>query len=634
MWSSVIVLSAIVGSSLVAATPSIAKLARIVGRNVLLRDAYDFVIIGAGPAGLTVANRLTEDSSVTVLVLEAGDLDHGEDEILVPRYALGAPANYFYNIPSIPQPGLNNRSEMLTVGKIVGGGTAVNGMFMPRGAKGDYDLWKSLGNPGWGWDDLLPYFIKASSFSFQLETFTPPSADLAAEFEITYDMRYHGTKGPVQSSYPPFLYPAVKLFLEAIRQIRSRVPYEYASGDALGGYWAPNTLDPVSRTRSYACTAYYDPVKSRPNFHILPNNTATQITFTNRSATGFTNARNTPLRSISARREVILAAGAAHTPQLLQLSGVGNAKLSASLGIPSISSLPGVGANFHDHPYLFTAGTVAHDLNPSPTNTSNTTWMAEQLILYQTKREGVYTTSLGNSAAFLPLQDITSSWTTILQRYYNQKPQSFFPATVHSTVLAGWEAIGNLLYRHLAQGKVAAGEFIGGTGAGMGLVLLKPFSRGSITIKSKDPFDDPIVDFGTLQNPIDLDILTEMIKTWRRLLLTPALQTMGPTATSPANNITSTTALQAFVCTNLAASLWHPAGTAAMMPRELGGVVGSDLLVYGTSRLSVIDASILPICPSTHITSTIYAVAEKAADIIKLRARAQGDKNLWLDWNP
>ncbi|KAG8790564.1 hypothetical protein FRC16_000820 [Serendipita sp. 398] len=517
MWS-YIVLSVVLGPSLAVASPSIANRAQIVGRDVQLLNTYDYVIVGAGAAGLTVANRLSEDPKVNVLVLEAGDLDHGEDEILIPRYALGAPGKYFYNIPSVPLPGLNNRSELLTSGKVVGGGTAVNGMFMPRGAKGDYDIWKELGNPGWGWSDLLPYFIKS-------ETFTPPSAALATEFEITYDMRYHGTKGPVQSSYPPFLYPAVKLFLRAIRQFGSHVPYDYASGDALGAYWAPNTLDPVSRTRSYARTAYYDPIKSRSNLHLLPNNTVTNIIFNGKTATGvkFSNAKEAPIQSVSACREVIIAAGAPHTPQLLQLSGVGPKKLLNSFGIPIVSDLPG--------------------------------------------------------------------------------------------------ATRDLLIKYTQQGKIAAGEFIGGTGASMGLVLLKPFSRGSLTIKSKEAFDDPVVDFGTLRNPLDLDVMTEMIKAWRRMLLTPALQTMGSAAISPADNITSTADLQAFVRANLAASLWHPSGSAPMMKKELGGVVGPDLLVYGTKGLSIIDASILPICPSTHITTTMYAVAEKAADIIKLRAK-------------
>lgn len=614
MRFSFVVASLALGVASTRATHHALPHAQVIGRDVQLLSSYEYVIVGAGTAGLTVADRLSEDPRVKVLVIETGDLDHGEDEILIPRYALGAPRKYFYDIPSVPMPGLNNRSELLSVGRIVGGSSAVNGMFMPRGAKSDYDLWRDLGNPGWGWRDLLPYFIKS-------ETFTPPPASLASKFNITWDMRYHGTKGPVKSSYPPFLYPAVNVFLNAIRQFGSHVPYEHASGDALGAYWAPNTLDPVTRTRSYARTAHYDTIKSRVNFHLLYNTTVTKITFNGKTATGVMYASGPKARSksVSASREVILAAGAPHTPQLLQISGVGPRKLLESFNIPVISDLPGVGANFHDHPYLFTAGTVAHDLNPSPSNTSNATWMAEQLDLYRTKRDGVYTTSLGNTAAFLPLNEITLLSTSIVNSLKSQDPVKALPAETDSTVLAGWKAQRDLIVKYTLEGKIAAGEFIGGSGAGMGLVLLKPLSRGSLTIKSTSAFDDPIVDFGTLRNPLDLDILTEMIKAWRRMLLTPAMQSMGPAATSPADNVTSTADIQAYIRANLAASLWHPTGSAPMLKKELGGVVDTRLLVYGTRGLSIVDASILPICPSTHITSTVYAVAEKAADIIKSR---------------
>lgn len=621
MWTPLIVSTTLVslGPSLVAAASGhfvdLISRSQLVGRDTELLASYDYVIVGGGTTGLTVADRLTENSSIKVLVIEAGDLDAGEDEILIPRYALGAPAKYWYNIASVPQVGLNNRSTTLQAGKIVGGGSAVNGMFMPRGAQADYDIWRDLGNTGWGWSDLLPYFIKS-------ETFTPPSPALAAQFNITYDMRYHGTTGPVQSSYPPFLYPAVNLFLKAIQQFGSHVPYDYASGDATGGYWAPNTLDPVTRTRSYARTAHYDPVKSRTNLHLLASTTVTKINFNGITATGvsFASGRDQPVQSVQAAKEVILAAGAPHTPQILQISGVGPKKLLTSLGINVISDLPGVGANFHDHPFMQTGGTVANDLNPSPANNTNTTWMAEQLELYRSRHEGVYTTSLGNAAAFLPLDEFTSASNNIVNQYNQQNLQNYLPSGIDSTVLAGFKAQREVLAKYIKQGKVAMGEFIGGTGAGMVLVLLKPFSRGSITIKSTSAFDDPVVDFATMRNPLDLAIFTEMIKAWRNLLLTPALQTMGPTATTPSADITSDADIQAFLKDNLQSSLWHPSGSAPMLKKEWGGVVGTDLLVYGTKRLAIIDASILPVCPSTHITSTMYAVAEKAADIIKWRA--------------
>jgi choline dehydrogenase-like flavoprotein len=209
------------------------------------------------------------------------------------------------------------------------------------------------------------------------------------------------------------------------------------------------------------------------------------------------------------------------------------------------------------------------------------------------------------------LNEVTSLSNNLVTQYTQQNPQSYLPADVDSTVLAGYKAEREVLAKYIKLGKVAMAEFIGGTGAGMVLVLLKPFSRGSITIKSTSAFDDPVVDFATMRNPIDLAIFTEMIKAWRNLLLTPSLQKMGPTPTTPPSNITSDADIKAFLKDNLQSSLWHPSGSAPMLKKELGGVVGTDLLVYGTKKLSIIDSSILPVCPSTHITSTMYAVAEK-----------------------
>lgn len=229
------------------------------------------------------------------------------------------------------------------------------------------------------------------------------------------------------------------------------------------------------------------------------------------------------------------------------------------------------------------------------------------------KQSGVYTSSLGNSAAFLPLNEITPLSDTIISSLESQDPQSLYPSGTDSSIISGWKAQRDLLIKYMKQGKIAVGEFINAGVTNIGIVLVKPLSRGSVNINSTDAFDDPAVDFATLRNPLDVDIITEMIRATRKILATPALQALGPTLTSPADNITSNVDLESYIRTNLASSLWHPSGSAAMMKRELGGVVGPDLLVYGTKNLSVVDASIIPICPSTHITSTVYAVAEKVS---------------------
>jgi hypothetical protein len=224
---------------------------------------------------------------------------------------------------------------------------------------------------------------------------------------------------------------------------------------------------------------------------------------------------------------------------------------------------------------------------------------------------GVYTTCQANSAAFLPLSELTSSSTDIINRLQSQNPQDIYPAGTDPTVIAGWKAQRDLLIKYTKQPKVAYGEIAMGAGAGGALSLVKPYSRGTITINSTDPFDIPVLDFGTFRNPLDLEVFVEIVRTWKKLLQASSLQPLNPVIISPADNVTSTEDIGSYIRTNAAATFAHPSGSAPMMRKDLGGVIGPDLLVYGTRKLSIIDASILPIAPATHLTSTMYAVAEK-----------------------
>ncbi|KAL1636661.1 hypothetical protein SLS58_009715 [Diplodia intermedia] len=177
----------------------LAQHAQVIGRDVDLADEYDFVIVGGGTSGLTVANRLTENANVTVLVVEFGPLDSGDDSVTVPGLAGDAYAPYSFNLTSTPLRGLANQSFPVLAAAVVGGGSVVNGMFFDRGGAPDYDAWEALGNPGWGWDGLLPYFKKS-------ETFTPNNDSFNEEWNLSYDLDVHGSDGPVQSSYPDFMW--------------------------------------------------------------------------------------------------------------------------------------------------------------------------------------------------------------------------------------------------------------------------------------------------------------------------------------------------------------------------------------------------------------------------------------------
>jgi choline dehydrogenase len=324
--------------------------ANIIHNNAELRSSYDFIIVGGGASGLTVADRLTEDPNTTVLVLEYGPFDLHEPAVLVPGLLNLTSTPYWFNLSSTPQENLGNRSFQVTIAAAVGGGTVINGMLFHRGARADYEAWEELGAKGWSWNDLLPYFKKS-------ETFTPPASDFAQEWDIEYDGKTHGKSGPIQASYPPYQFPVIKYFFKAFHKLGIATPADPSDGSGKGVYWAPSTLDPVNKTRSYARIAHYDRVvASRPNYHVLPMSPATKILMDkNKKATGvqYTSRENGKVSQANAKKEVILAAGAVHTPQLLMLSGIGDKSVLGELGIESVSDVPGVGHNFQDHPTMF-----------------------------------------------------------------------------------------------------------------------------------------------------------------------------------------------------------------------------------------------------------------------------------------
>lgn len=334
----------------VLSNPSKAFKARSIRSPVDLHASYDFVIVGGGASGLTVADRLTEDRSKTVLVLEYGPFDTHEPAVLIPGLLNLTSTPYWFNLSSTAQSNLNNRTFQVTIAAAVGGSTVINGMFFQRGAKADYDAWEELGARGWSWSDLLPYFRRS-------EMFTPPNASFAREWDIQWDEHVRGTQGPLQISYPPYQFPIIKDFFRAFHSLGVTTPRDSSDGRANGVFWAPSTLDPVERTRSYARTAHYDLVAgNRPNYHILPMSAGTRILFDgSKKAIGVEYVSRTPSETfqIGAEKEVILAAGAVHTPQLLLLSGIGDQKELEKHGIECISDVPGVGHNFQDHPTLF-----------------------------------------------------------------------------------------------------------------------------------------------------------------------------------------------------------------------------------------------------------------------------------------
>ncbi|KAF2762819.1 alcohol oxidase [Pseudovirgaria hyperparasitica] len=583
-----------------------------------LSSVYDFIVIGGGTSGLTVADRLSGGSNASVLVIEYGQFDQQEPSVLVPGLLNLTSSPYFFDITSTAQRGLNNRTFQVNAAGVVGGGTVVNGMFFDRGSREDYDAWEALGNPDWGWDSLLSYFRKS-------ENFTPSTDEFAEEWDILWDSSVHGSAGPVKSSYPVFQYEAVKNFFRGWHSLGIDTPNDPAAGNKTGVFWAPSSLDPDTETRSYARAAHYDGIpSSRPNFHIVTQSAVQKILIEDGNASGVEvrNLTNAGTFNIIATKEVILAAGV-HSPQILHLSGIGPPDVLDDLGIDTQVELPGVGSNFQDHPTIYHIMNFSTPLLPTAdTLDSNTTYAAEQLVQYYTSRTGAYTTVAqgGNTVAFLSFPALVSSNSSITSLTTTTDAdthtlESLYPNT-HPSILTGYARQHTLLLAQYASRSTPVQETGFSSSAVMPITLLKPLSRGSVVTTSTDITVPPSFDFNTFADPTDLTTLIAALRTNRRLLASPAMQELGAAELSPGAGFVSDEQLRTALRAVVTPSYSHPCCTCAMMTRQLGGVVDPQLRVYGVDRLSVVDASVMPLIPGTHTSATVYAIAEKAADLI------------------
>ncbi|KAF8247273.1 alcohol oxidase [Wilcoxina mikolae CBS 423.85] len=596
----------------------------LVERQEDLKHSYDYVVVGGGTEGLAVANRLSENKHKSVLVVEAGVLfNETQDDIMIPGYSAALGFKYQWNFMSQPIKTLKDSGTfMIPAAKAVGGESAINSMSFDRGSKADYDMWEAMGNKGWGWDGMLPYFKKS-------ETFHPPSEKQVEEFGIGNDPEVHGTDGPIQVKFSSFIYPQYKTIVDAWKKVGVPVPKDATNGEGVGSLWIASPIDPKTETRSYARTGYHDKAANRSNYHLIVGQQVTKILFDkSKQATGviFSKDASSPSTKISVKEEVILAAGAFNNPKLLQLSGIGPKSLLEKLEIPVLVDLPGVGSNLQDHalvrPLNYT--TELHPtgpyIDPTPALT-NTTYQAEQLAEYKSKHTGYYTRPLaGSTVAYIPLPIMAPDmYKSIIRASRSSKSEDYLPYSAPA-VMAGLKKQKKIILDGLMTEEVGAGEVSlrPGIAPGPALVTRKPLSRGYIEIASTNAFEDPKIYYNTLSDPTDVSILTQNIKFSRAFFESIGMASFKPVETYPGKDVTSDEALAEVAKGRIVnPSVGHASCTCPMMDREIGGVVDEELKVYGVKGLRVVDLSIMPIIPCSHLVNTRYAIAEKAADIIK-----------------
>ncbi|KAF2651639.1 GMC oxidoreductase [Lophiostoma macrostomum CBS 122681] len=608
-----------------------------------LKRSYDYVIIGGGTAGLVLAARLSEDPNVTVGVLEAGGNRLGDPLVDAPNLFLQLwdKPEYDWCYKTVPQKGTGGRVHGWARGKALGGSSAINYNMFSMASRQDLDNWAELGNPGWGFDDLAPYYRK-------FETYNTPSKTLSTKINDSYiDPLLRGPDGPVQIS---FCETDFQWFQEVwpptCINAGLPIPKDPRTGSALGGFNQLNTVDPKTMKRSYSANAYYEPNSSRINLSVLTNALVAKIEFekgggSEATATGVQFLVDGTSHTVKASKEVVVCGGVVNSPQILELSGIGSSKLLDKVGIDVVVDNEGVGENLNDHAACGISLQVKDEYPTAEVILRNPEIAQQAMEAYLNHKAGPFTNA-PTTVGFFSLEMVDPNLAdpekhvrSLISDHHKQRPDSDpagRDAVLAKSVLSPKEAIGQCVFLGVGMdknhGDTPSKLFVHdapGNWISLGICSTRSFSRGSIHIESSDPTKHPIIDPAYYAHPLDLDIagrsvmyalklahVEPLASTLKKddegnLILHPSWKGGWPKTLDKAKE---------FAAENTVTE-YHPVGTCAMLPREKGGVVNNECKVYGTSNVRVVDASIFPTHVQGNIVSLVYAVSEKAADIIK-----------------
>ncbi|KAK0441850.1 alcohol oxidase [Armillaria borealis] len=611
----------------------------IVSLKEFLSRPLDYLIVGGGTAGLCLAARLSEDRDTIVGVLEVGEYNSNVPVIDVPGFLGGAVANpaYDWTFYSEDQSHVNGRKMRLPQGKGLGGSSQINFLGIVRPSKEEYDAIEELGNKGWNWHSLLEA-TKRSEHTVASER-TPEQAQ---ELAIGPDPALHGQNGPIIKSFSTSQSPVYAKLFDALEHLHVPRNPEPVSLSARHSF---TTLDPRTATRSYATTGYYEPNAERPNFLVLTGASATKVIFDSvdlregkRRATGVEFIKDGSRLWAAVNKDVILSAGSFQSPKLLELSGIGNPRILEKHGIETLVELPGVGENLRkcrkDHVMAFTVAEINASLET--VDVLHEAAEAQRHAELYKEQKGLLSTLQASAYIFVPASKLgdAEAWRDAA----NVQCTAYLASINNPQLRAGLArqyAIQQRWFRdeNHAQGEVSFynGHFPvptlqpkpGKRYMTLNASVLHPFSRGNVHIKSSDPSEPPAIDPQYFSNSVDLEVLIHTVKLALKLYETePLTELVVPDGlVFPTKDDLEGDGLREFI-KNTCSTVYHPIGTAAMMPRDLGGVVDNMLRVYGTDNLRVVDMSVFPMELASHTQSSAYAVGEMVGNTAILEAFA------------